>query len=97
MTSETVVAQRKDELLRLHKEVQISWTWNGYNYRGRGLVVALRPRLATVELLHPVGSHSEYMAGDLVQVPRYAGHLGWSSGCSVRVITEKPFIHKDFL
>ncbi len=97
MTSETVVRQLEDQQLRLHKEVNVTWNRNGQNYRGRGQIVALRPRLVTVELLHQVGHNGEYAAGDLVLVPRYADHLCWSSSRSVRDLPEEPFIHKDFL
>jgi hypothetical protein len=97
MTSETVVTQLEDQQLRVHKEVHVSWTRDGLSYRGRGQIVSLRPRQATVELLHPVGRNGEYAAGDLVQVPRYADHLRWSSGRRVRKISAEPFIHKDYL
>ena len=97
MSSETVVAQLEVQYLHLHTEVHVTWTRSGMNYQGKGRIVALHPREATIELLHSVGHNSEYKRGDRIQAPRYAYRLLGSSSCSVRKITEKPFIHKDFL
>lgn len=97
MTSEIVDAQREDHQLRLQKRVYVSWNGNCSNYRGKGLVVALDPRIITVELLSPVGRYGEYAAGDLVQVPRYAPHLPKPSNRYISKVPQVPFIHKDFL
>lgn len=97
MTSETVVVSQKDQQLHLGKKVQVTWTRNGICFRGRGQIVALRPRQATVELLHQVGNRGEYAAGDLVQVPRYSDHLRWTASRGIQEIPADRFTHKDFL
>jgi len=97
MTSETIDKQLKDQRLHLHKEVYVTWTQSGTSYQGKGRIVALNAREATIELLQPVARNYEHHAGDRIQVPRHAYRLRGSSPCSVRDIPEKPFIHKDFL
>ena len=97
MISENVSAVLEDQDLHLDQVVLATWVDQGERFRGRGRIVALRPRQVTVELLHPVGGLGEYAAGDLIQVPRYADQLHWFSDWRVSRLPEEPFIHKDFL
>lgn len=73
---------REDQRLAKGAEVTVRWSEGGFDYCGRGRIVALSPGRARVALLEDAGRHGEHPAGKIIEVPRISDPGGWSlQGC----------------
>ena len=72
--------------LKSGKLVTVFWTRGGFNYRGRGKIVALQSGTVTVRLLDKINHGVGYAAGSLVTVPRITDAANWSSHNCVQLL-----------
>lgn len=74
---------RENQHLEPGMAVTVHWSEGGYDYRGRGRIVALTAGRARVALVEAVGRHP---AGKVVEVARITDPGGWSPQGCVRLL-----------